>query len=88
MNILNRLKFIYNNDKRPTPYVSSPLFEKCEILIWVFILKMDNIHILLMRYSYLVIRVFISDRGIQRLIKNKNITVNEKLKEKKIERYI
>jgi hypothetical protein len=54
----------------------------------VFILEMDNIHIKSMRYLYLFIGVFISDSGIQKFIKNKNIIENEKLKEKIVERHI
>jgi hypothetical protein len=62
MNTSSKLKFILNNDELSTPYASNYSFGKYDILIWVFILKIDNIHIESIKYSYLVIGVLISDR--------------------------
>jgi hypothetical protein len=57
--------------------VSSLSFEKYEIVVWMFILEME--------VFILSFWVFISDHGIQRLIKNRNIIENEKFEEKTVE---
>jgi hypothetical protein len=45
MNTSIKLNFILNNDERYVSYVSSALFDKRKILISVFILKSNGVHI-------------------------------------------
>jgi hypothetical protein len=40
-----------------------------------------------MRYSYILTGIFIFDCGVQRLVNNRNITKNEKLEDKIVERH-
>jgi hypothetical protein len=83
-----QIKFILNNNKLPTPYTSSSSFEnvkywyECSYLKWiVFIYNQWDIHIWLLKCSYLIMKY-------KNLSKIKYITENKKIEQKIVKRDI